>query len=62
MQNLIKLQKPNVFLTYYLHYLQRAKTVHTDTIKYDSHNFYNYQLPNMLQIIHYLQKFRIKFP
>jgi hypothetical protein len=43
MKKLIKLDKPEAFLTYkglLKHYIQFAKNVHPDTLKYDAKNFY----------------------
>jgi hypothetical protein len=65
-KNLIKLKKPDVFNTYrgfLKHYLVRAKTLHPDTIKYDSYDFYNRQLPETLKSKgqNYLENFRKKF-
>lgn len=66
MKNLIKLKKPEVFDTYrgfLKHYIQRAKTLHPDTIKYDSYDFYNKQLPETIKSKGkiYLANFRKKF-
>ena len=67
MKDLIKLKKPDIFLTYsgfLKHYIQRAKILHPDSVKYDSYNFYNYQLPNMVNSkgSDYIKKYREKFP
>lgn len=66
MKNLIKLNKPEAFDTYrgfLKHYLIRAKTLHPDTIKYDSYDFYNRQLPSIIKNKGqtYLEKFKMKF-
>jgi hypothetical protein len=58
-KNLIKLDKPDVFLTYkglLKHYIQHAKNVHLDTLKYDTKNFYK-NFPNPRDI----NKFRERF-
>lgn len=66
MQNLIKLKKPEAFDTYrgfLKHYIQRANTFHHDTVKYDSYDFYNRTLPNIVKYKDkkYLENFRKKF-
>lgn len=57
-KNLIKLDKPEAFLTYrgfLKHYIQFAKNVHPDTLKYDAKNFYKTLVPKDLK------RFREKF-
>lgn len=66
MRDLIKLKKPEAFVTYrgfLKHYIKRTKTLHPDTIKYDSFDFYNKQLPGIIKFKdkNYLEKFRRKF-
>lgn len=66
MKNLIKLKKPEAFDTYrgfLKHYIQRAKVFHPDTVKYDSYDFYNRTLPDIVKSKgeKYLENFKKKF-